>query len=484
MSEQALLEKAHAYVEDVWNDVERDIDALVRIESVEDLKHAGEGMPFGPGPREALTTALSIAERLGLEAHDMDGYIGYADLRGTSERCVATIGHADIVPVGTGWHFDPLRVTRKDGYLLGRGVLDDKGPLVLSLYAAHFLAEEAKSSGRPLPYTLRCIVGTNEETGMRDVEHYLAEQPQPLFCFTPDACFPAICGEKGRAYVELVSAVEPERDARLVSLSGGNASNAIVGSATAVVVGVPEDYAGHADIEAEALPADSWGRSLVKLVATGKGGHAAMPEDARSAVGILCEALLQHDGWSSDERAFLELQGLVFADAYGKALGVDATDEVFDPLTCAGTVISTVSEGGSRHFVQGLDIRYPPSTTYEAIADRLADVAREHGCDAELRDTMVPFLTSPDSLEVQTLLSAYHDVYHKGGEAFTIGGGTYARHFERAVAFGPLEAFEEQGPAWVGPEHGPDEGVAVETLQRALEVYIVALSRLMELDLG
>ncbi len=484
MSEQSLLEKAHAYVQSVWDDVERDIDALVRIESVEDLANAGEGMPFGPGPREALSTALSIAERLGLEVHDVDGYIGYADLCGASERYVATIAHADIVPVGTGWHFDPLCLTRRDGYLLGRGVLDDKGPLVLSLYAARFLAEEAKASGRPLPYTLRCIVGVNEETGMGDVEHYLATHPQPLFCFTPDACFPAICGEKGRVYVEFVSLDESDQDAHLVSLSGGDAANAIVGSASAVVVGSPEDFAAHAGIEASALPADSWGRPLCELVATGKGGHAAMPEDARSAVGILCDALLQHDGWTSHERAFLELQRLVFADAYGTALGIDATDGVFDPLTCAGTVVTTVSEGGMRHFVQGLDIRYPPSTTDSAIADHLGEVAQAHGCKAEARDAMVPFLTSPDSPEVRTLLSAYRDVCCKEGEAFTIGGGTYARHFERAVAFGPLEAFEEQGPAWVGPEHGPDEGVAVETLQRALEVYIVALSRLMDLDLG
>lgn len=480
MDADKLLAEAHAYVEEVWGDIERDIDALVRIESVEDLAHATEDAPFGPGPRKALDEALRIAERLGLAPHNCEGYVGYADVAGAVDECIATIGHADIVPIGTGWHVEPLRLTRKDGYLLGRGVLDDKGPLVLSLYAAHFLARKVQETGKPLPYTLRCIIGTNEETGMRDVEHYLAHNPQPRFCFTPDACFPAICGEKGRVYAELVSSVAGE-DSRILSLSGGEASNAVVGLAEALVVATADEISARDGIEVTPAGTDERGRMLLRIVASGQGGHAAMPEGTCSAVGILCEALLEAGICDEAEREFLELERLVFADTAGEALGVAATDEVFEPLTCAGTIVSTREGEGGRRLVQGLDIRYPSSVTGEWIHVRLQKAASAHGADAVLCDNMVPFLTSPDSVEVRTLLSAYHDVFGCGGEAFTIGGGTYARHFQKAVAFGPLEAFESQGPDWVGPEHGPDEGVAIETLKRALEVYVVALCRLMEL---
>ena len=170
-------EEIDAYVERVWPEVLEDIATLVAIDSVEDLSAAAPGAPWGPGPKAGLDAALNIAGRLGLDAHDVEGYIGYADLPGKSERQVATIAHVDIVPVGTGWDTDPFTLTVKDGYLLGRGTLDDKGPLALTLWAAHFFKER----GQELPYTLRCIVGANEETGLGDVDYYNEHFEQPAF---------------------------------------------------------------------------------------------------------------------------------------------------------------------------------------------------------------------------------------------------------------------------------------------------------------
>ena len=478
---EELLADAHAFVQKVWDDVERDIDALVQVESVEDVTRAAEGAPFGPGPREALERALAVGARLGLACANCDGYVGVADVPGADDQYIATIAHADIVPVGAGWNFDPLRVTSQDGYLIGRGVLDDKGPLVLSLYAASFVASRARRKGVTPCHTLRCIVGTNEETGMADVDYYLEHFPQPLFCFTPDAEFPAICGEKGRVFAEVLSAPANVAEARIVRLEGGEASNAITGIASALVVATAEEVAPIAGdaIRAEESGSDEWGRPLVRLVATGKGGHAAMPEDAHSAVGVLCEALLSAGICTEDERAFLELEGRVFANSSGSELGIDATDPLFKPLTCAGTMVRTQVEDGSRVLVQGLDIRYPPSITADELEKRLERVASAHCCNAYVRESSVPFLTDPDSPEVRTLLGAYSDVTGRKAKAFTIGGGTYARHFNRAVAFGPVDLAYEAIPSWIGPEHGPDEGVSRESLQLALEVYAVALARLL-----
>ena len=482
MGTRSLLDEAHAYVEEVWDDVERDIDLLLRIESVEDLAHAGDGMPFGPGPRRALDCALQIAERLGLKTHNCEGYVGIADLPGDGNQYLATIAHADIVPIGTGWHFDPLRLSHKDGYLVGRGVLDDKGPLVLSLYAAHFLVRKMRSEGMRLPHTLRCIVGTNEETGMVDVDYFTEHFPQPLFCFTPDAEFPAICGEKGRLCVELASPVISASDGGILSLEGGEASNAVVGHASAVVAAELPRTLAREGIVAEALDSEGGPFAHVRVSATGMGGHAAMPEETRSAVGLLCETLGEVVACSEGQRAFLDLERLVFADVWGKALGIDATDDVFDPLTCAGTTIRTVEVDGGRRFVQTLDIRFPSSVRVDTLMARLSRVSRKHGCEASMVSSSDPFLTSPDSEQVQTLLGAYRDVCGREGKAFTIGGGTYARHFQSAVAFGPIDPSDNDNPSWVGPEHGPDEGVRRDRMQRALEVYVVAIARLMGLE--
>ena len=235
MNEQQLKQDVDAFVDEVWEDVVEDIRTLVKIESVEDLEHAEPGKPWGPAPNEALVAAEKIAARLGLAVTDLDGYIGYADLAGESDGYIATIAHTDIVPLGLGWTFPALDVTRKDGYLIGRGVLDDKGPFVLSLYAAHFFARAVEASGKKLPYTLRCIIGNAEETSMGDVKHYLEHCPEPLFCFSPDADFPLICGEKG-VYQGEFRTVDAVAGGKLVELDGGTVANAIPGLACAVVL--------------------------------------------------------------------------------------------------------------------------------------------------------------------------------------------------------------------------------------------------------
>ena len=68
----------------------------------------------------------------------------------------------------------------RDGWMIGRGVADDKGPMVATLYALKFLKEEGVS----LRYPIRALVGDNEETHMHDVDYYLANYPAPVFCFT------------------------------------------------------------------------------------------------------------------------------------------------------------------------------------------------------------------------------------------------------------------------------------------------------------
>lgn len=47
--------------------------------------------------------------------------------------------HMDIVPAGEGWDSDPFEVIEKDGMLIGRGTLDNKGPLSTILTAVEVL---------------------------------------------------------------------------------------------------------------------------------------------------------------------------------------------------------------------------------------------------------------------------------------------------------------------------------------------------------
>ena len=204
----------------------RDIGRLVAVPSVEGP--AEPDAPFGKEPKRALELGLQIAAELGLETRNFENRIGCGEVRGESDKYLATITHVDVVPAGEGWTADPFTMREREGWILGRGVLDDKGPSIVCLYALKYLRER----NVPLRYGVRALLGSNEETHMKDVEYYLENYPAPAFCFSPDADFPVCNGEKGIYQAELVSKCPLST---IVSVNGGFAVNAIPDKATAVL---------------------------------------------------------------------------------------------------------------------------------------------------------------------------------------------------------------------------------------------------------
>ena len=193
MDRKEIVAAADAYWDAHRDAIVADIAKLVEIPSTEDLAAAAPRAPYGPGPAAALEAALEIAEGMGMAATNCEGHIGFADLPGETETQLGIIGHMDVVPAGPGWTFEPFKVTEKDGYLMGRGCLDDKGPSVVALHAVKCLS----GLDLPRPYTIRFLFGANEETSMADVAWYLENYESPAFLFTPDADFPVCYGEKG-----------------------------------------------------------------------------------------------------------------------------------------------------------------------------------------------------------------------------------------------------------------------------------------------
>ena len=161
--EQSVTE----YVDEVWEDAVADIERLVSYPSVAVSANAEPDAPFGRPVRDALDCALGIAQKLGYQTSDDEGYVGIADIPGRGDKQLATICHVDVVPAGPGWNTDPFAMERREGWLLGRGVIDDKGPAVLSLYAGAYLLKH----GIVPRYTFRALLGCDEEVGMSDVHH-------------------------------------------------------------------------------------------------------------------------------------------------------------------------------------------------------------------------------------------------------------------------------------------------------------------------
>ena len=454
-----------AFAEQNRDNILRDISRLVAVPSVEGVPEPGA--PFGAGPKAALDKALEIAAELDLATHNAEGYIGWAQTGPVAEgqKYLATITHTDVVPEGNGWDADPYTVRVRDGWLLGRGVADDKGPSILCLYALKYL----KDSGVALRYPVRALLGTNEETGMLDVDYYAEHFAMPAFCFTPDAEFPVCNGEKGGFNGEIVS---PKlENGVIIDFAGGVAHNAVPDRASCTVR-VPADAIRPIDgVTVEAGP-----NGTAVLHGWGKSGHAAMPQGTVNAIGLLVDCLLQNDIGTEQEKAYLRVLHALHAATDGSGVGIAADDGLFDPLTIIGGTIEL--RGGVLR--QSFDCRYPTNTDPEKMTAALQAVC---GTAATLENlsSRVPFYIDAESPAIQTLIGTYNEVTGEHKTPFTMGGGTYARHFPYAVSFGP-EHTDLPLPDFAGPMHGANEGAPFDKMIEALKIYILALLRLQEID--
>lgn len=496
-----------AYVNEHWEDVLADLQTLIAIPSFREDNKANpqKNAPFGPGPRRALDAALEIASRMGFETHDVDGYLGYADYLSeeaatdattamgvastanttsaasamgatnakasggthadertgteTRRRQIGIIGHVDVVPAGPGWSVEPYTVTRKDGFLLGRGIADDKGPVVVALHAMNVW----KQLGVTLPYDLRFLFGAAEETGMEDVPYYRERFQDPDFLFTPDAEFPVCYGEKGHYDGTLVS--RPLRNGRIIDIQGGTAPNAVPGSAFAVV-NCDNVIAADTLPAAERITVTDLGNGTARIDAHGKCQHASIPEGGINAIGILVDYLLENDLCSGDERAFLQLEQQLLSCTDGSCFGCACLDKDFGSLTMVGGMISL--HGSSIR--QTIDCRFPTCITADEIEMHIRRASCACGASIWRDSCMEPFLVDPQSPEIQALLRAYNEATGESAEPFTMGGGTYARLFSNAASFGPEKPWVSV-PDWVGGMHSPNEGMSEEALKEALRIY-------------
>ena len=314
-----------AFVEENRDNILRDITRLVAVPSVEGAPEPGA--PFGPGPKAALAKALEIADELGLDTFNADSYIGWAETGriADGQKFLATITHTDVVPEGNGWDADPYTVRVRDGWLLGRGVADDKGPSILCLYALKYL----KDSGAALKYPVRALLGANEETNMHDVDYYAEHYPMPAFCFTPDAEFPVCNGEKGGFNGELVS---PKFENGIITaFEGGVAHNAVPDRASCTV-----QVGAGALVQTEGVTFEAGEGGATVIRGWGKSGHAAMPEGTVNAISLIVNCLLKSGVCTPQEEAYLQVLHTLHASTDGSALGIAADDGLFDPLTIIG----------------------------------------------------------------------------------------------------------------------------------------------------
>ena len=446
----------------------QDLRGLIAIPSVRDDKTKTANAPFGAGCRKALDYMLELGKREGFQIKDYDGYAGVIAY-GEGEESVGVLAHLDIVPIGEGWSRDPFGGDIVNGYMFGRGTLDDKGPAMAGFYALKML----KDKGIKLNRKVMLILGCDEESGMECMNYYTKHGELPTLGFTPDADFPVIYGEKGGLHVELSGTC----DTVITSMHAGERSNIVIGQASAQVRDWKEEYLDAFlyylrafDLKGSVETLDN--ESAV-LHMEGVFAHAAMPYNGVNAALHLLNFIgcTYGDKFAHDTYTMLK-------DWQGKPLGIDIDGAYMGFLTMNTGIVNI--EHNEASIV--IDIRYPNDADPKRIMKGFTDTAKklDYALDVTLKKNTKPLFVDPDSKLVQTLSSVYRDYTHDTFTPnMTIGGGTYAKKFDNFVAFGPeLPNREQPKDMFIGGCHQKDEAIRVEDLLRAVAIYTAAVEQL------
>ncbi|MDL2276097.1 dipeptidase PepV [Breznakia sp. OttesenSCG-928-G09] len=457
-----FLETAKQYEEQFLSDLK----GLIDIPSLENLADTAPGAPFGHDVRKALDYMLELGRKEGFEVKDYDGYAGTITY-GEGEESIGVLGHLDIVPLGEGWSKDPLGCEIHDGYVFGRGVVDDKGPTMAAFYAMKML----KDKDVKLDKKIILIVGTNEETGMRCMDYYAEHGEIPTCGFTPDADFPVIYGEKGHIGIVL----ESNEKTVIRHMKAGERPNIVIGKAQATLPKLNDEqialfkyYLDVNHLKGQILHQGD--EDIIEI--EGKYFHAAMAYNGINAA----VHILNYVGATFDDALAKQL-AILLQDWKGSAFDIDIEGGYMGFLTMNVGIVEI--QNGKTSVT--LDIRYPNDTTGEDVASKIKATLAAQSLAIEVADVSdsKPLFVDPNSKLVKTLEASYREFT---GDTFTpvktIGGGTYARKFDNFVAFGSEFPIKEETPFFVGGPHEKDEGVKIENLMKACAIYAKALEEL------
>lgn len=413
------------------------------------MQAAEENAPFGKGVAECLEAFLAKAASFGFETKNYGNYVGEV-IFGEGEP-FAILAHLDVVPAGEGWKYPPFGGVINDDVsdggvagkkIWGRGALDDKAPAVCCLYALKALKDEGIVPKRQI----KLILGCNEESGWKCIDHYNQVATMPKEGFTPDADFPVIYAEKGILHFTVEF---PIADAPFKTLTAGNRVNMVCDKAVALLT---KDAGSKLSLY-EGFTDCFYDNTTGYVTTYGKSAHASTPHKGVNALEKLLAFLATVN--EDCKRAY----NVLFEDAFGLQQMQDETGT----LTMSPN-LATFENGVLKITV---DVRFP--ATHEK--DEVLSPFVESGIHCTVDNYQAPLYNNPNGKLIQTLLGVYNECMGETASAIAIGGGTYARALECGCAFGPEVPGEES------TIHQANEFVTFERIALMNKIYYEAIYR-------
>ncbi len=347
----------------------------------------------------------------------------------TGKRLVIAT-HADVVATEDDNIYPPFAGRVYGDYIIGRGVIDDKGPLMACLYAMAFF----KEYNIPLKNDIRLFFGSNEECGMDDLQYYLDLEGQPDWGLSVDDDFPTVNGERGLVHF---SVTVPKSEHADYIHSYGSKQRLIHDFCETTIDGVNTVLGRSEKIKNPVLY--TFTESKVPLMKN--------PEDEKNILALM-------------------------RDIEGKEIGINFQDEVSGKT--AVKVLSAQSVGENIEFV--FDIRIPVSRTTDEVVDSLKAYGESHKLPIKIVKVSKGYFQPADNPMVALLTDVYNKEVNANEKPYVMGACTYARVFENGCGFGSGNPHEVKPlPKGHGACHGPDEAHNIPVLLDAVKMLILGI---------
>ena len=427
---------------------------FVNINSVYDEETVDKKNPFGKGVSKALNFITNLAKKDGFEVTNYDNKV--VEILCGEGKNITILAHADVVPAGTGWNQDPFVMVDRGEVLTGRGVADDKGPLLAAYYAMRAVRDNHMLGN----YQIRFIVGGNEESGSAGVEYYFGKlkKEQPHFGFSPDAEYPLIFAEKGIINFEVkrkfaINGVH--------SITGGVASNSVIEKCVVVMDYDPEFITFLTDNKYD-FSYEQGEKKLLTVTFNGKAAHGSTPEQGFNAGMAAIDALgryLTNKDLLALYAKYSNLQGYGL-DAYG------ISDDMGHNSLNVG-----ILKWENKQLTMIVNFRYVDTCYLEELKLKIKEMSKPFTVNY-LSESKLLFYPR-ESVLIQTLMHAYQEeAGDYTSQPKAIGGGTYAKEANNVVAFGM------EMPGWNSKMHSPGEQVRKADLFKSISIYAKAIVEL------
>lgn len=452
-----LLKLQPAILDDYLKSYKEDLEILIAIKSIAE-PYQNQQQPYGTGCDEVLNKISTLAKKHGFELKiSPDRTYGYFDW-GTGNEIFGIFCHLDVVPPGDlqQWDSDPWVLREAGGKWYGRGVLDNKGPSLIQIYALKYLKDVI---GFQPQKRIRVFFGLTEETDWDSITRYAKNEAIPDDGYVPDWIWPVVFAEKRIFNFDIM---------------GPGVSNIKIDNWNQSVYNVISDYVNikipnpnnQMVGELAAINAVASAQNQNEWSVYGWAAHGSQPELGDNAITKTAHALIKA-GFNIDVLNFIN-QNIFENNHHFINIFNNYQDD-------SGKVVGHVGRIQVDSYKQklGIQCRIPRTLTTTAIKKLILDYFNHYypTFKVEFRLNVPPKYKPITSAKVKTLLSIFQNVTGDYQiQPAAIGGGTYARQFENLIAFGAANTAVNM--------HAPNEFLSKREVMQALKIYIQTIYHL------